>query len=683
MQPHAPVVIYIIMNESSQRPKWYRHRSYVWPGLLAVIIVVPLLLVLFGTWDWFIPFVDARASAAIGRQVGMQHLHARLGRITTITAEGVHIANPTGFSSPEASDTTNFAQADQLVVQVDVWRYLKGDGLFLPEIAVHRPVIAAIGTADGTTNYLLSLAAPSGETGAADNTASPPHIDRLVITDGTARIRIAKMRADVDATISTQELDGTPKIVVTAKGRYAGQPVDAHFVGDGLLSLELVGRPYEVDTRLQNGATKLHLWGTVQQPLEIRGADLKLDLVGKDMAALYPLTGIPIPPTPSYHVTGHLDYADGRIHFRDFVGDVGNSDLEGTIAVDPRGQRPDIVAMLHSRTVDLADLGGFLGSTPGRTTTRDATPEQREQVAKAEANPRLIPNMTISMPKIQSANIHLTYEGAKIEGHNVPVDNLSAKLDIVDGRIMLHPVSFRLGTGDVAVNATMTPRDARMFRTEADVAIRQFDVSRLLASMGLVKGAGTLGGKAHLDTVGNSLASMLDNGNGAVTVGISGGNISALAVDLSGFEFGAALLSALGLPDRADLQCFIGDLGLQRGTLRIQTFLLDTSEGIVNVAGTINLTDETLALQVKTDAKHFKIGSLPAPIDIGGTLKKPTIKPEVAALGLRAGVAVGLGVIAPPLALLPTIQFGVGEHNECAKHFNPVADNRSGSHPVQ
>jgi hypothetical protein len=44
---------------------------------------------------------------------------------------------------------------------------------------------------------------------------------------------------------------------------------------------------------------------------------------------------------------------------------------------------------------------------------------------------------------------------------------------------------------------------------------------------------------------------------------------------------------------------------------------------------------------------------------------------------------VGLGVIAPPLALLPTIQFGVGEHNECAKHFNPVANNRTGNHPVQ
>jgi hypothetical protein len=174
MQPQVPVVNYVIMIENSQRPKWYGGRSFLWPGVLAVIIVVPLLLVLFGTWDWFIPFVDAGASAAIGRQVGTQHLHVQLGRITTIAAEGVHIANPTGFSSPEAFDTTNFAQCDQLVVQVDVWRYLRGGGLFLPEIAVDRPVIAAIGTADGATNYLLSLAAPSGETGVADNTASTP-----------------------------------------------------------------------------------------------------------------------------------------------------------------------------------------------------------------------------------------------------------------------------------------------------------------------------------------------------------------------------------------------------------------------------------------------------------------------------------------------------------------------------
>jgi hypothetical protein len=78
--------------------------------------------------------------------------------------------------------------------------------------------------------------------------------------------------------------------------------------------------------------------------------------------------------------------------------------------------------------------------------------------------------------------------------------------------------------------------------------------------------------------------------------------------------------------------------------------LLDMSEGIPNETGTVDPTDETLALQVKTDAKYFKIGSLPGPVDISGTLRKPTIKPELAALGLRAGVAAGLGRVCHPSA---------------------------------
>ena len=222
-----------------------------------------------------------------------------------------------------------------------------------------------------------------------------------------------------------------------------------------------------------------------------------------------------------------------------------------------------------------------------------------------------------------------------------------------------------------------------MFRTEADIAFRQLDVSRLLASTGLRKAP------AHLAARRISIPSEIPWP--ACSTRATARSPSAPVRATVRLPW-ICPVSSSGPPCSPRWGCRTGRTcnalsaiwGLQRGTLRIQTFLLDTSEGILNAAETINLTDETLALQVKTDAKHFKIGSLPAPIDIGGhTPKKPTIKPEVAALGLRAGVAVGLGVIAPPLALLPTIQFGVGEHNECAKHFNPVADNGTGNHPVQ
>jgi len=94
--------------------------------------------------------------------------------------------------------------------------------------------------------------------------------------------------------------------------------------------------------------------------------------------------------------------------------------------------------------------------------------------------------------------------------------------------------------------------------------------------------------------------------------------------------------------------------------------VLDTKAANVTGSGTINLRSEALDLQLKTEAKHFSIGSLPGPINIGGTLKNPSIRPgaETVARGAAAGV---LGALLTPLAaLLPTIQLGLGEDNNCA-----------------
>ena len=128
-------------------------------------------------------------------------------------------------------------------------------------------------------------------------------------------------------------------------------------------------------------------------------------------------------------------------------------------------------------------------------------------------------------------------------------------------------------------------------------------------------GAGAIGGKAVIEGNGNSLAALLGNGNGELKLFMSqGGNISAILVDLSGLEFGNALLSALGIPNKATLRCLVADLTLQRGQLNTKVLLLDTSEANVTGTGDVNLRDETIKYRLRTEAKHFSIGSLPADI---------------------------------------------------------------------
>jgi hypothetical protein len=79
------------------------------------------------------------------------------------------------------------------------------------------------------------------------------------------------------------------------------------------------------------------------------------------------------------------------------------------------------------------------------------------------------------------------------------------------------------------------------------------------------------------------------------------------------------------------------------------------------------LGKEVLDLRLRTDSKNFSIGSLPTSIGITGSFKSPEIAPDLAELGARAGAAAGLGVLFAPLALLPTIQLGVGENSQCER----------------
>lgn len=642
-------------------------------------VLIPILLlaatVLFWNWDWFLPLVASRASTALGRPVTADHLHVKLGRVVSVTLDGVELPNPDGFNDP-----TPFARIAHFTVNVEALTYAKSRSLVIPNITMDSPALNAVAHEDGDTNYAFHLQ-PSPED---PNTVRPagPQIGRLTIRNGAAHVLLPKLKTDAAATIETQDASPTPvagtianagqdsQIVVEVKGTYAAQPISGKLIGGALLSLRDSSKPYPVNLHIANGPTEITLVGTVQDPVNFTGTDIKLDLKGPDMALLYPLTGISLPKTPPYRLGGQLDYADKKFHFRDFVGQLGNSDIAGTISVDPGPQRQNVTADLHSKAVDLEDLGGFIGSEPGRSSNPNLTAEQRIKVVKAEASAQLIPNTPINLSKLRTADIHLKYKGDKIKGRNVPFDRIDVAMDIVDGHITLHPMVLGVGTGAITAEVDLTPESNDLIRAKADVQVRRLDVSRMLSATHAVNGAGRLGGDASIDTRGNSLAAMLGAGNGKLNLYMSGGNLSALLVDLSGLQFGNALLSALGIPNRAELQCLIGQFALQRGVLSTKTMLIDTNESIISGRGDIDIGHEKLNYVIKTESKHFSIGSLPAPIGISGTFKNPSVGPDVATLGARSGAAVGLGILFPPLALLPTIQLGVGDDNRCARLLN-------------
>jgi hypothetical protein len=71
-----------------------------------------------------------------------------LGLVTTVDADEVRLANPPGF--PERRD---FARIARVTIKADVMAYVRSRQIVFPEIALDRPEVQALQTADGKDNY--------------------------------------------------------------------------------------------------------------------------------------------------------------------------------------------------------------------------------------------------------------------------------------------------------------------------------------------------------------------------------------------------------------------------------------------------------------------------------------------------------------------------------------------------
>jgi uncharacterized protein involved in outer membrane biogenesis len=634
---------------------------------IGIPVLAVVLLVIFWSWDWFIPIVDSQASAELGRRVTLSHLHVRLGRTTRIVADDVVVNNPAGFPS----DIPPLARIAHLGVDIDVMAYIHDRIIAIPRIDVNNPVLEAHALPDGTNNYTLALK-PSAPPKPGQKPSPEPKLGDLTIEDGHLHALIPKLKADFNATIATHAAEGivaqkggTSEVTAQAKGTYAGHPITADMISGAILTVTDKTKPFPLALKIANGNTHVSLTGTIQDPLAFAGTNLNLVLSGTTMSDLYPLTGIPIPSTPPYRISGQLDYvtATKSIRFSDFRGVVGNSDVEGTIAEAPEGKKPDVTMNLASRRVDLTDLAGFLGAKPGSANARAAKPAARSTAGSAG----LLPTTPIDMPKLDAANIHLHYDGHHIEGRSVPLDSLIVTMDVVDGAVTLHPIIFTIGTGRVQGDIALTPETDKTIKLKADIHFDRVDVSRIMAATHAFHGAGAVGGRARIDSTGNSVATFLGNGDGGLDLYMSGGDLSALLIDLSGLELGKAVLSALGVPSRTHVDCMIGDFDLNQGLVTTRALLVDTGEALIGGTGDLNLKTQTINFEAQSRSKNFSVGNLPTPITISGTLKHPSIGVKVAPLAVRGGLAVALGFLAAPLAILPTIELGVGDPHKCGE----------------
>ena len=644
-----------------KRPFFKRRPSRRAQIVLGVLFAVLVLLIVLFDWNWFKRPLEMAVQASTGRQLRIDgDLDVDLGRVTRLMADRIRFANA------EWSKEPIMASADRVEVGFEIWPLLFRREARIPEIRLAAPKLRLETGPQGVGNWVFG-----------DSDGKPVQFRRIWIEDGRLQFFDVPKKTDIDIAVNSVQAQGkdmqgkstAPPIEVKGKGRWTGNAFNISGRAESPLELSNSEEPYRIDLRANAGPTRAHARGNLLNPFELRYFNLQFTLAGQDMEDLYPLIGIATPATPPYKLYGRLIRKANVWRYQDFTGVVGDSDLGGTANVTLGRKRPLLEANLVSRRLDLDDLAGFLGAPPQTGGNETTNPELKAQALRLAADTRVLPDKPYDLGKLRSMDADVRLKAHRINAPTLPLDDMDAHLKLNDGILELVPLNFGVAGGDIRSTIRMDAREA-VIRTRAQVSARRLNLSKLFPDVKLTQDAvGLIGGEIAITGTGNSIAAMLGSANGDIALGMGHGQISNLLMELAGIDIAEALKFLVTKDRKVPIRCAFGDFAVKDGLMQSRALAFDTEDTIIVGKGNISLKDETLGLELRPRPKDRSILALRSPLVVGGTFKDPSFHPDFKRLGLRGAVALALGSIAPPAALLATLELGPGKDSSCGGKY--------------
>jgi len=620
-----------------------------WRSVLALVLLGVLALVLLWDWNWFKGPIERQVQARTGRAFDIGgDLDVDLGFPTVVRAGGLRLGNAAWSERPV------MASAGQFQAGIEVLPLLRAK-VRIPELRLSDAEVYLEKGPDGIGNWDFDNDPGDGDT---------IELRRLWIDKGHLEYIDAAVDTGVELDLDSLPPgpdDAAPPISGKGTGRWKGNPLTLEGRAESPLELQDREHPFRLDVRASAGATHAHARGTVTDPLRLGDFDLQLALSGADLADLYPLLGISLPPTPPYDLDGHF-FRDGSTwHYDGFTGRVGDSDLSGSANVDTGGERLFLRADLSSGNLDIDDLAGFIGAPPETGGDESANAGQQRQSAELAASPRLLPDTPYDLEKLNAMDADVRLRAKRIQAPGWPLDNMDAHLLLEAGVLRLDPLDFGVASGNVRSTIRLDARNPTI-ATNAQVALRGLDLARLMPDSALAEQTiGRIGGDISLSGSGNSVAKMLATSSGDVALGMGNGQVSNLLLELAGLDIAEALKFLVTGDRNVPIRCAFGDFGVTDGVMSTRALAFDTTDTMIVGEGTVDLRDETLDLVLRPRPKDRSLFVFRAPLLMRGTFKDPSFMPDPARVGLRAAIALALGNIVPPAALLATLELGPAE----------------------
>ena len=609
-----------------------------WTAGLVVLLALPVLVVLglcaFG-WNWARAPLQAVVLERSGRALQIDgDLSLRLGwPRPRLRAVGVHFANPGWAAAPQ------MLTAEAVEVSLDGRALLQGR-LAFPEVRLEKPRVFLEQASGQRKTWLL---------------------DRLQ-TDESARIPIGHLQVDQGEVDYVDREEGTevhaelattgPGLAFKAQGRWRGQALAAEGSGGAVLAWRDETTPYPLKLTATLGRTRIEAEGTVTGLLHFSAIDLALALRGDNLATLLPAgTGIALPPTPAYQLKGRLVRSGTLWRYAGFQGEIGHSDIAGTLQVETGGARPLLTGSVGSRSLDVDDLLPAIGK---RTATAPSS--------------RLLPDLPLDPARWASLDADVALSAQTlVRAKALPLHHLQTRLRLQDRQLGLDPLAFELAGGQVQGLVQLDGR-AKPLRGRLKVQLRGLNLALLLPQLDLGDASlGQLSGDVELAGQGASVGALLASADGRLGVVAQNGRISRLLMEQSGLHLLEILRLNLTGDQTVPMNCAVADFAAVHGVLQARALVLDTTVNTVLGQGQVDLAQETMDLTFTPHTKVASLVALRSPIHLRGSLQHPVATVDGGRVAARGAGALLLGLLNPLLALIPLFDAGPGVESPCAR----------------
>lgn len=682
-------------------------RALRWIGIAAgVLIVVLLLVVALFPWNRLRGPLSHILATDLHRQVNIEALHGSLFWRPHVQVRGLTISNPAWAGGGQ------MVSIERIDLELRFWPLLAGE-IVLPKVALIRPVVRLYRAGDGRANWVFTTSPQTNKAKAeANQPPSLPLVHRLLIESGQLSARDEVHKISFDGTIDAGGSNGvasggapsqTAKAVKATAQRHGANPTAAKqqasrvaantgtgfkLVGKGELNhkpftLLVSGgplvwaethEPYPFDVQVSASDIRAGARGVLPRPFDLTHLDVTLSVAGKDLADGYYLTGLALPNTPPYSLSGRVRLVGTKYEFTHVQGRLGGSDIHGVMTVQLNSVRPMLTADLTSHSLNLADLGPTFGGAapsgaqeaqaqhakghPSKAAVKHALAKGvahtiTASAAAKETSPLLLPTAKLQVARLRAMNATLHYRADEIKSQSLPLRKVDLQLRLLNGELRMDPFAFTLPEGELAGTAVIDARES-VPTEDLDVRITHVQLAQFHAK-GTAKPPfeGTLVGRLRMRGSGDSMHDFASTADGTLSLVVPHGEIEQAFAEFAGIDVARGLGLLLNKnQQQTDLRCGIADFDTHDGVAKVKQVVFDTQVVIITGLGDIDLRDERLHLQLNGAPKKFRFAVLRSPVEIRGTLRHPAVGLKASKLAAQGATAAVLGAIGTPLAAI-------------------------------